>query len=121
MPKCVLIVEPDEGARKALSTMFASFRGWEPKSAPSLSEAYAACAANQIDLIVTESTMPDGSGFDLISKTRTQSNVPKIVVIAKSCALPPREVLELGADAFFRKPVNRAEILEFVQNAFPNK
>lgn len=120
MPKCVLIVEPEAGARKALSTMFASFRGWEPKSACSLSEAYAACAANQVDLIVAEATMPDGSGFDLISKARALSKVPKIVVIAKSCALPPKEVLKLGADAFFRKPVNRAEIMEFVHIAFPN-
>ena len=100
----LLVVEDDRDSREAIrETLEAS--GASVKTARSASEALAALAARDYDLVVSDLAMPDQSGFWLISKIRQvfhRRHVPVIAVTGHP--FPFEGVRRAGFDDVMQKP-----------------
>lgn len=68
------------------------------------------------DCVLLDLSLPDGSGFDLLSRWRKQGNSVPIVVITARSALEDRLTgLDGGADDFLVKPFATAELISRIR------
>ncbi len=64
-----------------------------------------------LDLVVLDIMLPRMSGFEVLKKIREQSDVPVIMLTAKSQSVDKVVGLELGADDYITKPFDTKELL----------
>lgn len=57
-----------------------------------------------MDLIILDINLPDGSGFDFLKRLRTRSDVPVIILTANDLETDEVMGLNLGADDYMTKP-----------------
>lgn len=67
------------------------------------------------DMVVLDLGLPDGNGVDFIRDLRTWSNIPVIVLSARSSEADKVEALDAGADDYIVKPFGAAELLARVR------
>src|SRR4029078_2858135 len=73
-------------------------------------------ATNQIDLIVLDVMLPDGSGLDMCRALRAnRSSVPIILLTALKEDVDRIIGLEIGADDYLGKPFNPRELIARVR------
>jgi two-component system, OmpR family, response regulator len=68
-------------------------------------------ADNRVDLIVLDLMLPGEDGLSLCRRLRTRSEVPVIMLTAKSEDVDRIVGLEMGADDYLAKPFNPRELL----------
>lgn len=68
------------------------------------------------DILVVDLMLPEVSGFDIIRETRAHSEIPIIVVSAKSEDIDKIRGFELGADDYLVKPFSPAELIARVKS-----
>lgn len=109
----VLIVEDEPAIAESLS--FALRRdGFTVDIAGCLSEADEKIA--RADLVLLDLMLPDGSGFDLIIKTRRRSSRPAIIVLSSRDDEADRvAALEMGSDDYVTKPFSPREVVARVR------
>lgn len=71
----------------------------------------AALAADPVDLVLLDLGLPDLDGRAVCRRIRENSNVPIIVVTARSAEIDRVELLELGADDYLVKPFGFRELV----------
>ncbi len=64
-----------------------------------------------LDLVILDIMLPRMSGFEVLKKIREQSDVPVIMLTAKSQSVDKVVGLELGADDYITKPFDTKELL----------
>jgi DNA-binding response OmpR family regulator len=64
-----------------------------------------------LDLVVLDIMLPRMSGFEVLKKMREQSDVPVVLLTAKSQSVDKVVGLELGADDYITKPFDTKELL----------
>lgn len=69
----------------------------------------------QPDLVVLDLGLPDGDGIDLIRDVRTWSEIPIIVLSARTAEADKVAALDAGADDYLVKPFGAAELLARVR------
>ena len=69
----------------------------------------------QPDLVVLDLGLPDGDGIDLIRDVRTWSDIPIIVLSARTAETDKVAALDAGADDYLIKPFGAAELLARVR------
>lgn len=69
----------------------------------------------QPDLVVLDLGLPDGDGIDLIRDLRTWSEIPIIVLSARTAETDKVAALDAGADDYLIKPFGAAELLARVR------
>lgn len=79
-------------------------------------EALAVLGKNDIHLVLMDVMMPDLDGISAMVKIREQSNVPVILLTAKSEDTDKILGLNLGADDYITKPFHPAEVLARVKS-----
>lgn len=79
--------------------------------------AIAAIAQGGIDAVVLDLGLPDRDGLEVIGAIRATSNVPIIVVTARSDVAEKIAALDLGADDFVTKPFDTDELLARLRSA----
>ena len=67
--------------------------------------------AGGIDLILLDIMMPNMDGYQFISKLRTESSLPVIMITAKQQEADVVRGFELGADDYITKPFRLRELL----------
>jgi DNA-binding response OmpR family regulator len=67
------------------------------------------------DLVIIDVGLPDGDGFDLLSRIRADSDVPVIMLTARGTVEDRVRGLDLGADDYVAKPFHFAELLARVR------
>ena len=72
-------------------------------------------ATRKPDLLVLDLGLPDGSGLDLIREVRGWSNVPIVVLSARTDELEKIAALDPGADDYLTKPFGIGELLARVR------
>ena len=70
---------------------------------------------NKFDLIILDVMMPEMDGLETLQKIRESSNVPVILVTAKSDEKDKVKGLTLGADDYVAKPIKPLELLARVK------
>ncbi|MDZ7378511.1 MAG: response regulator transcription factor [candidate division KSB1 bacterium] len=73
--------------------------------------------ANPVDLVILDVMMPQRDGFELLGDLRAISNVPIIMLTARSETDDVVKGLELGADDYIHKPFNLKEVIARVNAA----
>lgn len=106
----ILIVDDDEEIRQLLSRYMRE-QGFRVQLASSCAEVHERIAASQIDLIVLDVMLSDGSGLDLCRDLRAaRSNIPIILLTALQEDVDRIIGLEIGADDYLGKPFNPREL-----------
>ncbi len=90
---------------------------YEVTTAQDGAEAYDIAEKNKFDLIMTDLEMPKMHGYELISALRSKpqfSQIPIVILTARSGEKHRRRGLELGANAFLNKPFDVDELLNTI-------
>ena len=106
----ILVVDDDSEIRKLLARYLES-QGFRVLVAASCHELRDRLANSQIDLVVLDVMLPDGSGLDACRDLRAQrSSVPIILLTALKEDVDRIVGLEIGADDYLGKPFNPREL-----------
>jgi two-component system response regulator QseB/two-component system response regulator BasR len=111
----ILLIEDDLDLGRALQSAL-KVEGLTSEWLRRAVDAPATVDATRVDCVLLDLTLPDGSGFDLLTRWRGQGEqVPIIVITARSAVEDRLEGLDGGADDFVIKPFATAELLSRIR------
>jgi len=111
----ILLIEDDLDLGRALQSAL-KVEGLTSEWLRRAVDAPATVDATTVDCVLLDLTLPDGSGFDLLTRWRGQGEqVPIIVITARSAVEDRLEGLDGGADDFVIKPFATAELLSRIR------
>ncbi len=105
----ILVVEDEVSIAEPLAESLER-EGFAPEVAPTLQSARDAYERQAPDLILLDVMLPDGDGRDLARDIRKESDVPIIMLTARSEEIDRVLGLELGADDYVVKPFSVREL-----------
>jgi DNA-binding response OmpR family regulator len=114
MSDTILIVD-DEQRIIDLARMYLEQDGYTVKSATDGALGYKQIIENEPSLVVLDLMLPGMDGLEICRKVRGQSDVPIIMLTARSDDIDKIVGLELGADDYLTKPFNPRELLARVK------
>jgi two-component system response regulator RegX3 len=106
----VLVVDDEDAIRDAVAYVFRS-DGNEVEVASNGSEAVEAVGAGTFDLVVLDVMLPDISGVEVARRVRAESDVPIIMLTARSSETDLVLGFEAGADDYVAKPFSVHELV----------
>jgi two-component system, OmpR family, response regulator RegX3 len=110
----ILVVEDEESITEAL-VLGLEREGFEVEVAGDGVAALSAFEAKAPDLILLDVLLPKMSGVDVCKAIRASSNVPIIMVSAKSTEIDTVVGLEVGADDYVGKPYRLRELISRIR------
>ncbi|MBP5245996.1 MAG: response regulator transcription factor [Clostridia bacterium] len=106
----VLVVEDDKPIRNLITTTL-KMNDYRYITAGKGNEAIMLSASHKPDIIILDLGLPDIDGVDVIEHIRTWSDVPIIIVSARSEDQDKITALDKGADDYLTKPFSVEELL----------
>lgn len=106
----ILIVEDDRSIRNLLTTSL-ELHGYAHKTAADGKAAIMQAASSRPDMVLLDLGLPDMDGIDVIKKIRSWSDMPIIVISARSDDTDKITALDCGADDYLTKPFSVEEML----------
>lgn len=106
----ILVVEDDKAIRKLITTTLET-QGYRYHTAETGGSSILEAVSRQPDIIILDLGLPDIDGVEIIKKVRTWSNIPIIVVSARSEDRDKIDSLDAGADDYLTKPFSVEELL----------
>jgi two-component system KDP operon response regulator KdpE len=113
----VLIVEDDAAIRRLIATTL-DMHDYSFKTVSGGEAAISATASYNPDVMLLDLGLPDIDGVEVIRKVRTWSNLPIIVISARSEEADKIEALDAGADDYLTKPFSVEELLARLRVTF---
>ena len=114
-PNPVIVVVEDEANIRRFIRMSLEAEGWQVFEADTLKRGLIEAGTRQPDLVVLDLGLPDGDGVDFIRDLRTWSEIPIIVLSARTTEVDKVGALDAGADDYLTKPFGAAELLARVR------
>ena len=96
-------------------TKFLTNQKYEVCSAPNGREGIELCQRMLPDLIILDLMLPVLSGDHVLRQLRSFTNIPVIVVSAKTMVQSKIDLLRMGADDYMTKPFNLYELLARIE------
>jgi two-component system KDP operon response regulator KdpE len=106
----ILVVEDDKAVRKLITTTLETQNYLYHASETGEGAIFAAISSHP-DIMILDLGLPDMDGVDIIKKVREWSNMPIIVVSARSEDRDKIDALDAGADDYLTKPFSVDELL----------
>lgn len=106
----VLVVEDDPSVRNLITTTLKT-NDYRYLVAVNGDEALLEASSHNPEIILLDLGLPDMDGVDVIKKVRSWSNLPIIVISARSEDRDKIEALDAGADDYLTKPFSIEELL----------
>jgi two-component system phosphate regulon response regulator OmpR len=106
-----LLVVDDDRRIRALLRRYLVDHGYRVTAASQAAEARAALRSLAFDLIVLDIMMPGENGFDFVESLRQETQVPVLMLTARTEARDRVRGLEMGADDYLSKPFEPRELL----------
>ena len=106
----ILVVEDDPSIRKLITTTLKAHE-YRYLSAANGQSAILEASSHNPDIVLLDLGMPDMDGVEIIRKIRAWSNMPIIVISARSEDSDKIEALDAGADDYLTKPFSVEELL----------
>jgi two-component system, OmpR family, response regulator MprA len=111
----ILVVDDDEGLRKALRRVLAS-QGFEVEVAGDGAEALSHLRARPFDLVVLDVMMPGSDGLEVCGRLRAEGDdLPVLMLTARDAVRDRVAGLEAGADDYLVKPFANEELVARVR------
>jgi two-component system KDP operon response regulator KdpE len=110
----ILIVEDDPNIRKLVRVNLVK-RGYTVKEAADSNQALALFQEEPVDLVLLDLVLPGLSGVDICAWIRARSEVPIIILSARSEEDLNVAALDAGADDYVTKPFGQEELLARVR------
>ena len=106
----VLVVEDDFSVRNLITTTLKA-HDYRYLTALNGESAILEASSHNPDIVLLDLGLPDIDGVDVIKKIRTWSNLPIIVISARSEDTDKIDALDAGADDYLTKPFSVEELL----------
>ena len=106
----VLVVEDDTSVRNLITTTLKTYE-YRYLSAQNGASAVMEALSHNPDIVLLDLGLPDMDGVEIIRKIRSWSNMPIIVISARSEDTDKIEALDAGADDYITKPFSVEELL----------
>lgn len=117
MDKPFLLVIEDDAAVRKLIAMTLELQGYAFQTAATGREGLEIAAARLPDILLLDLGLPDLDGVEIIRKLRGWSNLPILVISARSDDKDKIEALDAGADDYITKPFSVEEMLARIRAA----
>lgn len=112
----ILVVDDDKDIVELLS-IYINNEGYEAVQAFNGKEAITKLATNpDISLMILDIMMPNMTGIEVIKEVRKDSQIPIIVLSAKTADMDKIQGLITGADDYVSKPFNPLEVMARVKS-----
>ncbi len=112
----ILIVEDEERIANFIGAVL-SANGYDTVSAATGREAVSMISSHCPDLIILDMGLPDLDGMEIIRSVRSWTQLPIVVVSARSHERDKVEALDAGADDYVTKPFGANELLARIRTA----
>lgn len=113
----MLVVDDDPGLLEVIDLLLSRER-YAVERAASMKRALERVAAADIDLVITDLKLPDGTGLDVVREVRgMRGDVPIIMITSYSSMESAIGALRAGAVDYLIKPFENDEFLHSVQRA----
>jgi DNA-binding NtrC family response regulator len=117
----ILLVDDEPGITGMLSIVFEK-EGYSVRTAGTCAEGMRLVEETSPDLVLTDLKMPDGTGFDILRKTReTNAETPVVMITAYSSTKTAIDALKAGAYDYISKPFDVEELKHVVGKALERK
>jgi DNA-binding response OmpR family regulator len=121
-PKHILVVDDNEDIRSLLSLVLQK-EGYHVFLAANGNEAIEIVKNNKLDLILLDVMMPGLSGLEVLSSIRANkdkkiSEIPVMMITAKSTVSDIDEAVENGATSYIIKPFRNENLIQKVTAIF---
>jgi two-component system KDP operon response regulator KdpE len=111
-----MIVEDEKSIAGFIKAILNS-NGYDAMVAQSGSEALTMISSHCPDLVILDLGLPDMDGMEIITRVRSWTQLPIIVVSARGNEQDKVSALETGADDYITKPFGAAELLARIRVA----
>ena len=111
----ILVVEDDRPIRNLIVTTLKT-HDYKYLAAENGASAILEASSHNPDIVLLDLGLPDMEGVEVIKKIRTWSNMPIIVISARSEDMDKIEALDAGADDYITKPFSPKELVLRVNN-----
>ena len=111
MNKPLILVVEDDGTVRNLITTTLKSNEYRDLTATDGESAIAAASNQQPDIVLLDLGLPDIDGVEVIKRIRCWSQMPIIVISARSEDTDKIAALDAGADDYLTKPFSVAELL----------
>jgi two-component system, OmpR family, KDP operon response regulator KdpE len=109
-----ILIEDEPQIRRFVRAALES-EGWLVFEADTVQRGVIDAGTRKPDLLIVDLGLPDGSGLDLIRTVRGWSNVPIVVLSARTEESDKIAALDAGADDYLTKPFGVGELLARVR------
>ena len=106
----ILVVEDDAPVRNLIGTTL-KMHGYDYITATNGENAVMQASSHNPDVVLLDLGLPDIDGVDVIKKIRTWSEMPIIVISARTEDKDKIDALDAGADDYLTKPFSVEELL----------
>ena len=106
----ILVVEDDASVRNLITTTLRS-NDYRYITAPNGASAILSASSQQPDIVLLDLGLPDLDGVEIIRRIRSWSDMPIIVISARSEDSDKVSALDAGADDYLTKPFSVTEML----------
>lgn len=110
----ILIVEDEVEIRRFVRMALAA-EGFEVVEADGVQRGLVEAGTRRPDLVILDLGLPDGDGVELIQDLRAWSDMPVLVLSARTTEEDKVRALDAGADDYLVKPFGGAELLARVR------
>jgi two-component system KDP operon response regulator KdpE len=115
MTQPVVILIEDEVQIRRFVRAALEVEGWQVHEADTAQRGLAEAGTRKPDLLIVDLGLPDGDGLDVIRDIRAWSNVPIIVLSARTKETEKIAALDAGADDYLAKPFGLGELMARVR------
>ena len=116
----ILIVEDEANIRSFVKTVLEA-NEYQVLQATTCEEGILMAASHMPDVIILDLGLPDRDGQHLITTVRQNSNVPILVLSARTQENDKVSALDLGANDYITKPFGTAELMARVRAALRSR
>ena len=112
----ILVIEDENNIRSFVETVLTT-GGYQVLTAATCRQGIMMFSSHMPDLVILDLGLPDGDGLEFLQAARRESNVPVLVLSARSMEIDKVEALDLGANDYVTKPFGAAELLARIRAA----
>ena len=106
----ILLVEDHDDTRIGLLRLLILY-GYRVSTAASVRVALNVLGARQLDTLISDIGLPDGTGFELVAQARKQQRLKAVALTAWTADADRQRGFEAGFDEYLGKPLNFQQLL----------